>query len=1621
MPPSDDLPPSSPPHSDAHYAFAEPRAELSPDSSVHLPSCRPLPRREEPVFELMDYLAEGAFSDYVDLPSSTSTAMVPYGQMASSTFASSADVPFVPLWSGPADLLPGAGAWPPLTQFLVGRKLSPLTFAPETSTAGEDNAGQLVRRGQQPGVCQGDELSLHILIPFPVRANRYLPPGQPKSISFLPIVLPAFVFPSKGRLYLKPFEPETTLRAPFLAPGKYADYFPWTGAQPEDVYSDAVVRQGHFDKTQVLQNEHLTARNGLLQAFRHKSIPLALSSVVTAAVNKKKFNGRITAPSTFRPPPRVTLTDMKREAWLRELANPSHPLRRLSRTIPHGIRGKVLLEQCLAKQIPIQRGVWLAKCVGANEIRASKRKGAANPNVPSGEIKWLRDWTILVEQFLEAVVVACGAEGWKQKITYAIRLAKELYSEHLLDEEHYLDWMVAALETATLDKVPAWLLVVQAHWEAVVMTRKLSRHVSAALLEKMCVADDGEDREVNEPLLSRLSMLAKEMMSEHDAAFILPDCWAKYRDVMFQFVEAEDSNAHAKFDELDERNCRLSIPTKREPPPAADSTRRIILRELDMGLTSGSLHVPELAASLPAIADKNRQLLHILLDWMCSPWRGGAAAVYLTARLLRMWSNEGLDTDALILNYLQARTKASLYSNRRIYLLVASLVRSEHFSVAKYLNWLIARGVYRRYPRLLVNDASEVRLVAELPLSNVASSTITLRNWILRQTQFNRKEEAKQFPDAQVRITHLIFPPDEIVEDAESSTALLEKMASMSRAIKGDLSVWIRNAVRLHLCPATRKRPATKNDVPPAAFSVPQVKIVRTLLETFDDFPILADVLGLVCTSNDPAVLACIADTLNYHFDTFAVIGATRGLFGKLFERHKALRERLIYDKFMLVSLLGLAAKIPSEQAAMREIKRDLGRCDPRAAAVVSSPVSEAMVDVVESSEVVFHDELDRVLASGTTMDRFNLARLFESVVSRLEASWNDCGSPITRLGLLLARLRAFKPAEFDELMDTWVERVMTLYERPVLSRSLIPLINAECLTLHQIANISGAILEAQSACGKVFLAHEIAAETLALIMPLEPEIDRGVIDEYDEYRLELKRQWFLKQHPAEALTIVRRAIEWHAPKLEKAKQQQTVFSDHFPEKIPISSMIRDIVVSEPELVNECLISPLSQGLAATLILEQVVDQLLLAAAAQSNNDADGLAATVQSKVSLDGLPEIDTAAQVSCLLLRTDDFSLPFAQMKLRVVLTAEKLAPRNAGIVKQSVIRAFSESICSVVASRAESVWKHLLSVVDKDVACQIREYAESKLMALPLPPLMTKSVSAAQIESRRAAMDTTTRGYMAILEATAWSIPPKGVPGFVRSVMHRFNDLAAILSPKKSNKRKRNPTDQKTAPPLFHTETTRSPTSLHDKAEKKSPNAENPPPPPPPATLLQEPAPGEHQQWAFLLLRLLVLHRGVFKVASSKAQTSEVLAQLLITFAALMALPAIANYKRLWMQLYDASLCLIDDLSDELKNHCVRFLAPKVSTERLRYMFGYHMAPEDTLRVWHPVPQQERSIAERRRVWMSERERDPGRDGGVYPLRRWEILNETTPYMAENDSSLNLRLFQAKKVSPNAPLAK
>lgn len=257
------------------------------------------------------------------------------------------------------------------------------------------------------------ELPIHPSFPYQPTANLPVPP-RPGSVHLGDAANQRRIVPGGTGVKEHPSiqAPEIVTPPVHFPGGKVADVSPWTGNNPEDTLTEALVKGGISNKPQIM-NETNTARPSLWSNLKNKSGLSTLSTLFVAVLEKRQQTGRLQEPNTFKPPPRLTLRDSTREQWLHDLSNPAIGLRRLSRTIPHGLTGKLLLEQCLNKNIPLPRALWLAKCVGINELRAHKRKGQA------GTVTWVRGWTSSVEQFLDGIVSSIGTGDWKVRITYS--------------------------------------------------------------------------------------------------------------------------------------------------------------------------------------------------------------------------------------------------------------------------------------------------------------------------------------------------------------------------------------------------------------------------------------------------------------------------------------------------------------------------------------------------------------------------------------------------------------------------------------------------------------------------------------------------------------------------------------------------------------------------------------------------------------------------------------------------------------------------------------------------------------------------------------------------------------------------------------------------------------------------------------------------------------------------------------------------------------------------------------------------------------------------------------------------------------------------------------------------
>lgn len=277
-----------------------------------------------------------------------------------------------------------------------------------------------------------------------------------------------------------------------------------------------------------------------------------------------------------------------------------------------------------------------------------------------------------------------------------------------MDQEHYVDWMITSLHSSDLNSVPIWLLITRMHWKEILQYRRRGQRLAEALLEqfrRVCAfaailvddpltmtteacAYDGDD--IFHPIQEELARLLKSFMIAKPACFIIPSSWLKYESLLRSCISDEETNLTSTFEQLSSRNLHLIRSRDKHTRHAVEDARPEILTLLDNISNPFNLKITSEACLQ---VNGNRELLIItMLEWASSLYRRGRLRVYIAVRLLRRWARLGVDISGPVLAFLAASSAMVGLQKDNVYRVIAELVRSKHFSVGKYLQWLLARG-----------------------------------------------------------------------------------------------------------------------------------------------------------------------------------------------------------------------------------------------------------------------------------------------------------------------------------------------------------------------------------------------------------------------------------------------------------------------------------------------------------------------------------------------------------------------------------------------------------------------------------------------------------------------------------------------------------------------------------------------------------------------------------------------------------------------------------------------------------------------------------------------------------------------------------------------------------------
>ncbi len=289
-------------------------------------------------------------------------------------------------------------------------------------------------------------------------------------------------------------------------------------------------------------------------------------------------------------------------------------------------------------------------------------------------------------------------------------MAEHLYSEHLLDQDHYLDWLIRSIEASDLDSIPIWLLVQQIHQQELLQYRqrgrRLARAVSGQLYRVSALnlrpnrnlniltyleAKLPMNRELYGSVLHQLVQLSRSILIAAPACFLWQDNWDQCKDTLEgSLIDQDDEQLRMCFENLSRRNLNHGSHSLRRSRQLSSSWGQRVIGLLDT--LSIKPNFGKVAGACLRLADNSDRLVKTCIEWSASIYRHGHFRTYAAARLLRLWNKRGVELQRPIFDLLASNPDAEGLNRQDLYRLLAGLMLSKNLSVGKYLQWLMARG-----------------------------------------------------------------------------------------------------------------------------------------------------------------------------------------------------------------------------------------------------------------------------------------------------------------------------------------------------------------------------------------------------------------------------------------------------------------------------------------------------------------------------------------------------------------------------------------------------------------------------------------------------------------------------------------------------------------------------------------------------------------------------------------------------------------------------------------------------------------------------------------------------------------------------------------------------------------
>jgi mediator of RNA polymerase II transcription subunit 12, fungi type len=853
-----------------------------------------------------------------------------------------------------------------------------------------------------------------------------------------------------------------------------------------------------------------------------------------------------------------------------------------------------------------------------------------------------------------------------------VRLAARLFFEHLLDQDCYLDWYMSSMETSTLDVFPMWLAMLSIYWENLVRFRKRGRRLSEALLEKLREAMFSEYKAHLQPLIDRVSVIVQRLCHKHSACVIIPRSWDRYQDVISTLFASDDSRKKAIYQSLVLRNARVQRP-RTSIPTSQRSPQQQIIKFLDS--SRDVYNIGALSHACLSIMPNRGELVSVLLKWTASPFRQGLIRVYIAVRLLREWKRSGMDIDAFIFSFLTQASVGQTAPMVNIYHVIVELIRSQTFSVGRYLQWLVARGAVEQYRQESSPNSHvpvDIDLLSHIPISRLPRHLRNLRDTLMARAGgllSSQTEVVQGIKDDLKRRLPQVLRADDI---KNHKMAIDVERNNLTWSIKADISQWIRAAVSEHYKYGSRYQQKIyhhRRSIEVSSLTPDEFLIIRSTLEQYGDLSMLADILINASNSNDTQLLMCAVDTLNCHFDCFTVIGALNDLFRNFYEAFLRVKNNTqpVYD--LAYSLCEVARRLPYGVNPLIVLRQELSRGDRNLALAACSPVSDHVAETLNDTNPSFNEDMDHFLSSGNSMDETTMIVVFQKLIQQLVLyDEKDASMPGT-VCRHLAQLRSFNPKHFDLLLVQWLEAALKTAPRPKFSRTLRPLVGIGCVTLPAFAVLVKKILVPDLLNPTVPEPLELLIGLLELLIPdhnLQPTCD------FLSYRFRIAQEEFLCEHSHEVLGVIQDTV-FHLAQSQAAD----LLNDQKPMVTYMVPLLREIILRHPEDTTLDSVRTLVKEYPEFgPVVRKAIDTLL-----NDNNQSN-----------------LDFLSEAATTINKTDNLSLPLCQMKLQILFNE-----KQSDDIKNKIVDLMYKSAIADVRA-GHTYWLDLVSTMGQDAAEQV-----------------------------------------------------------------------------------------------------------------------------------------------------------------------------------------------------------------------------------------------------------------------------------------------------------------------------